>query len=45
MEEQNLDADGNIKVHEQGIADVNVTNTSLAVAPAEPCHSLLSRAQ
>jgi hypothetical protein len=36
VEEQNLDADGNIRVHEQGIADVNVTNTGLAVAPAEP---------
>jgi hypothetical protein len=26
----------NIKVHEQGTADVNVTNTSLPVAPLEP---------
>src|SRR5215207_5389659 len=34
--EQNVDADGNIKVHEQGTADVNVTNTSLTVAPPEP---------
>ena len=34
--EQNLDADGNIKVHEQGTADVNVTNTSLPVAPPPP---------
>jgi hypothetical protein len=33
VEEQNLDADGNIKVHEQGTADVNVTNGSLRVAP------------
>jgi hypothetical protein len=34
--EQNVDADGNIKVHEQGTADVNVTNTSLQVAPRTP---------
>ena len=34
--EQNLDADGNIKVHEQGTTDVNVTNTSLPVAPQPP---------
>jgi hypothetical protein len=34
--EQNLDADGNIKVHEQGTADVNVTNASLSVAPPTP---------
>lgn len=34
--EQNLDPDGNIKVHEQGTADVNVTNTSLSVAPPRP---------
>jgi hypothetical protein len=34
--EQNVDADGNIKVHEQGTADVNVTNTSLPVEPPEP---------
>ena len=37
--EQNLDADGNIKVHEQGTADVNVTNTSLPVALPEPVAS------
>jgi hypothetical protein len=36
VEEQNLDAEGNIKVHEQGTADVNVTNSSLPVAPLEP---------
>jgi hypothetical protein len=30
--ELNVDADRNIKVHEQGTADVNVTNTSLPVA-------------
>lgn len=29
--EQNLDASGNIKVHEQGIANVNVTNASIPV--------------
>lgn len=33
--EQNLDRDGNIKVHEQGTADVNVTNDSLPVAPPQ----------
>jgi hypothetical protein len=37
--EQNVDADGNIKVHEQGTADVNVTNTSLPVASPEPISS------
>ena len=31
-----LDADGNVKVHEQGTADVNVTNASLSVAPPRP---------
>ncbi len=36
VQEQNLDADGNVKVHEQGVADVNVTNASLPVAPPEP---------
>ncbi len=30
-QEQNLDATGNIKVHEQGTASVNVTNTTLPV--------------
>jgi hypothetical protein len=34
--EQNLDANGNIKIHEQGTANVNVTNASLPVAPLEP---------
>jgi hypothetical protein len=34
--EQNVDAAGNIKVHEQGTADVNVTNTSLSVASPRP---------
>ena len=35
VREQNLDANGNIKVHEQGTANVNVTNSSLSVrAPA-----------
>jgi hypothetical protein len=33
VREQNLDAQGNIKVHEQGTANVNVTNSSLSVAP------------
>ena len=31
-----LDADRNIKVHEQGTADVNVTNTSLSVRNPPP---------
>jgi hypothetical protein len=30
-QEQNLDANGNIKVHEQGTASVNVTNTTVPV--------------
>jgi len=35
VREQNTDASGNIKVHEQGTANVNVTNSSLPVsAPA-----------
>jgi hypothetical protein len=34
VREQNLDANGNIKVHEQGTASVNVTNSSLSVAPS-----------
>jgi hypothetical protein len=36
VEEQNLDANANIKVHEQGTANVNVTNGSLPVAPPAP---------
>lgn len=36
VREQNLDANGNIKVHEQGTANVNVTNSSLSVAAAAP---------
>lgn len=32
VRDQNVDAGGNLKVHEQGTADVNVTNTSLPVA-------------
>jgi hypothetical protein len=36
VREQNLDASGNIKVHEQGTANVNVTNSSLAVASPAP---------
>jgi hypothetical protein len=36
VREQNLDANGNIKVHEQGTANVNVTISSLSVAPAAP---------
>jgi hypothetical protein len=35
-QEQNRDGSGNIKVHEQGTADVNVTNKSLSVDPAAP---------
>jgi hypothetical protein len=31
-----LDGQGNVAVHEQGTADVNVTNSSLSVAPAAP---------
>ena len=31
IREQNLDANGLIRVHEQGVADVNVTNTPLPV--------------
>jgi len=31
VQEQNLDANGNIKVHEQGTANVNVTNTTVPV--------------
>jgi hypothetical protein len=35
VREQNLDTSGNIKLHEQGTANVNVTNPSLSVtAPA-----------
>jgi len=30
--EQNLDAGGNVKVHEQGTADVNVTNSALQIS-------------
>jgi hypothetical protein len=33
VREQNVDTNGNIKVHEQGTANVNVTNSSLTVAP------------
>jgi hypothetical protein len=36
VREQATDANGNLKVHEQGIAEVNVTNGSLSVAPALP---------
>ncbi|HEY6960603.1 MAG TPA: hypothetical protein VI408_01800, partial [Gaiellaceae bacterium] len=31
VREQNLDANGDVKVHEQGTANVNVTNSTLAV--------------
>jgi hypothetical protein len=34
--EQNLDTNRNIKVHEQGTANVNVTNSSLPTAPPAP---------
>jgi hypothetical protein len=33
VREQNVDANGNIKVHEQGTANVNVTNSGLTVTP------------
>jgi hypothetical protein len=36
VREQNLDAHGDISVHEQGIANVNVTNGSLSVAQLPP---------
>jgi hypothetical protein len=39
VREQNLDANGNIKVHEHGTADINVTNSSLSVAPPAPLTS------
>lgn len=32
VREQNLDADGNLKVHEQGTANVNVTNARVTVS-------------
>jgi hypothetical protein len=31
-----LDAQGNVKVHEQGTANVNVTNSGLSIAPPTP---------
>lgn len=34
VREQNLDADGMIRVHEEGVADVNVTNDPLNVSVA-----------
>lgn len=34
VREQNRDANGNIKVHEQGTANMNVTNSALAVRQA-----------
>ena len=33
--EQNLDGNGNVKVHEQGTANVNVTNSSVPVSAAQ----------
>jgi hypothetical protein len=36
IHETNTDANGNIKVHEQGTADVNITNSSLPVGPPSP---------
>jgi hypothetical protein len=36
VREQNLDTNNDVKVHEQGTADVNVTNSSLTVAPQDP---------
>jgi hypothetical protein len=35
----NQDSNGNVKVHEQGTADVNVTNSSLPVASPNPVTS------
>jgi hypothetical protein len=34
-----VDANGNVKVHEQGTANVNVTNSSLSVAPKLPANA------
>jgi hypothetical protein len=39
VQEQRTDANGNIKVHEQGTANVNVTNASLPVASQPPITS------
>jgi hypothetical protein len=36
IQEQRADAQGNVKVHEQGTANVNVTNSSLSVAEPAP---------
>jgi hypothetical protein len=36
VSEQNTDANGNIKVHEQGTANVNVTNTNLSIGQPAP---------
>jgi hypothetical protein len=36
VQEQRRDANGNIKIHEQGTADVNVTNSSLNVGSPAP---------
>jgi hypothetical protein len=36
VREQNLDANGNARVHEQGTAKVDVTNSSLPIAPPAP---------
>ena len=36
VREQNLDSSQNVKVHEQGTANVNVTNSSLTVATPPP---------
>jgi hypothetical protein len=36
VREQSTDANGNIKVHEQGTVNVDVTNSSLSVAAAAP---------
>ncbi len=38
VQEQNLDANGDIKVHEQGVANVNV-NGVVTTQAAEPAHS------
>ena len=36
VQEQRADANGNVKVHEQGTANVNVTNDSVPVKPGLP---------
>ncbi len=46
VREQNFDANANIKVHEQGTANVNVTNSSILVrTPAVTDDSIVSGAR